>query len=64
MKTSRDSLAARPLLLLAFVAALCSLFSAAQQTTNLTDPIVLTGADRRPALSLDGDWASIIDPYF
>lgn len=27
-------------------------------------PIVLTGADRRPAISLDGDWASIIDPYF
>ena len=28
------------------------------------DPIVLTGADRRPALSLDGDWATIVDPYF
>jgi beta-glucuronidase len=28
------------------------------------DPIVLTGADRRPAISLDGDWASIVDPYF
>ncbi len=27
-------------------------------------PIVLTGADRRPATSLDGDWASIVDPYF
>jgi beta-glucuronidase len=27
-------------------------------------PIVLTGADHRPALSLDGDWASIVDPYF
>ena len=27
-------------------------------------PIVITGADRRPAISLDGDWASIIDPYF
>src|ERR1035438_7742029 len=27
-------------------------------------PIVLTGADRRPATSLNGDWASIIDPYF
>ena len=25
---------------------------------------VLTGADRRPAISLDGDWASIVDPYF
>jgi beta-glucuronidase len=27
-------------------------------------PIVLTGADRRPAISLDGDWAAIVDPYF
>ncbi len=27
-------------------------------------PIILTGADRRPALSLDGDWATIVDPYF
>jgi beta-glucuronidase len=27
-------------------------------------PIVMTGADRRPATSLDGDWASIVDPYF
>jgi beta-glucuronidase len=28
------------------------------------EPIVLTGADRRPATSLYGEWASIIDPYF
>jgi beta-glucuronidase len=27
-------------------------------------PIVITGADRRPAISLDGEWASIVDPYF
>jgi beta-glucuronidase len=27
-------------------------------------PIVLTGADRRPVTSLNGDWASIVDPYF
>ena len=26
--------------------------------------VVLTGADRRPAVSLGGEWASIIDPYF
>ena len=25
---------------------------------------IFTGADRRPAVSLDGDWASIVDPYF
>ena len=27
-------------------------------------PIVITGADRRPAISLDGEWATIVDPYF
>jgi len=27
-------------------------------------PIVLTGADRRPATSLNGEWAAIADPYF
>jgi beta-glucuronidase len=27
-------------------------------------PIVITGADMRPATSLDGDWATIVDPYF
>ncbi|MGA7831393.1 MAG: glycoside hydrolase family 2 TIM barrel-domain containing protein [Terracidiphilus sp.] len=26
-------------------------------------PIVLTGADLRPALSLDGEWKTIVDPY-
>jgi len=26
--------------------------------------LVLTGADRRPATSLNGEWASIVDPYF
>lgn len=26
--------------------------------------MVLTGADRRPATSLNGEWASIVDPYF
>lgn len=27
-------------------------------------PIILTGADRRPAISLNGDWAAVVDPYF
>jgi beta-glucuronidase len=36
--------------------------SAAAQA--ISAPIVLTGADRRPAISLDGDWATIVDPYF
>jgi len=25
---------------------------------------VLTGVDRRATISLDGEWASIVDPYF
>lgn len=29
-----------------------------------SEPIVITGADRRPAISLDGEWASIVDPFF
>ncbi|HZB89055.1 MAG TPA: glycoside hydrolase family 2 TIM barrel-domain containing protein [Terracidiphilus sp.] len=36
--------------------------SAAAQATSGT--MVLTGADRRPAASLNGEWASIADPYF
>src|SRR5579859_1083326 len=38
----------------------------AQQTDggNLNETVILTGADRRPAVSLDGEWASIVDPYF
>jgi len=35
--------------------------SAAAQSVSA--PMILTGADRRPALSLDGEWATIIDPY-
>ena len=27
-------------------------------------PMVMTGTDRRPAVSLNGEWASIVDPYF
>jgi len=27
-------------------------------------PIILTGADVRPSTSLNGDWATIVDPYF
>jgi beta-glucuronidase len=38
--------------------------SAAWAATPTPAPIVLTGADRRPALSLDGEWGSIVDPYF
>ncbi|MGD0546309.1 MAG: glycoside hydrolase family 2 TIM barrel-domain containing protein [Terracidiphilus sp.] len=35
---------------------------AAAQTASA--PIILTGAGLRPAISLDGEWATIVDPYF
>ena len=37
--------------------------AASAQPAPVKTPIVITGADRRPAASLDGDWASIVDPY-
>ena len=43
------------------VAALSAMACAAQAVSA---PIVLTGADRRPATSLNGEWGSIADPYF
>ena len=53
-----NALIARGIILTAMAAALLSVCNAAPV------PIVLTGADRRPAISLDGNWASIVDPYF
>jgi beta-glucuronidase len=38
--------------------------AAASWAQSASAPIVLTGADRRSALSLGGQWASIVDPYF
>lgn len=49
--------------LCALIALLLGLASAVTGQTP-SNPIVLTGADRRPALSLNGQWASIVDPYF
>jgi beta-glucuronidase len=36
---------------------------AQQAPAAVAAPIVLTGADVRPALSLNGEWATIVDPY-
>lgn len=36
----------------------------AQQGALVSVPIVITGADMRPATSLDGEWHTIVDPYF
>jgi beta-glucuronidase len=39
-------------------------FASAQAKPESTPPaIVLTGADMRPATSLNGNWATIVDPY-
>jgi beta-glucuronidase len=34
------------------------------QSAKVAPPIVMTGADMRPATSLDGEWGTIVDPYF
>jgi beta-glucuronidase len=34
------------------------------QEPQVRAPIVITGADMRPATSLNGDWGAIVDPYF
>jgi len=64
MKGALKTLSAGAALALLFAAT--SLASVAQATNNSgrSAPIVITGADRRPSLSLNGEWASIGDPYF
>ena len=58
--SSRLPFRALTIVLAAFSIAIPAAFAAAPAAA----PIVLTGADRRPAQSLDGEWASIVDPYF
>ena len=52
------------LVLIAGAAVLFAAHAAIAQSAPVHMPIVLTGADMRPATSLDGDWGSIVDPYF
>jgi beta-glucuronidase len=47
--------------LLGVTSVYCGL-SAWSQAINA--PLAFTGVDRRPALSLNGDWATMVDPYF
>src|SRR5271165_1478871 len=57
--------AARVLQTIAPIAAAIALLAAgAAWAAQPPAPIVITGADRRPAISLDGEWGSIVDPYF
>jgi beta-glucuronidase len=51
-----------PIALGTFLASLVAAFLALPALSAA--PIVLTGADRRPSISLDGEWGSIVDPYF
>src|SRR5579863_8975508 len=51
----------RASLFLGILAVVPAMRAGAQATEGT---IVLTGADRRPAMSLNGEWASIVDPYF
>ncbi len=48
---------------LAVLTVILSLTGFAVAQTAVAAPIVLTGADKRPGLSLDGDWHVIADPY-
>jgi beta-glucuronidase len=52
-----------PLVLIAFAVLAGSAIAWAAPDPG-PSPIVITGADRRAAISLDGDWATVVDPYF
>ena len=49
---------------IALVATLMFLGALRANAQGTSGTMVLTGADRRPAASLNGEWASIVDPYF
>jgi beta-glucuronidase len=48
----------------AFIAVMFAVIAASAPAQATSGTIVLTGADRRPATSLNGEWASIVDPFF
>jgi len=57
--------ASRAVMLITMGALLASLAVQAQPSQAPEPaPIVITGADMRPATSLNGDWHTIVDPYF
>ena len=67
MKQHSQKCIARTFKRIAFVAAMLTALtpgSSAFAVSAAPAPIILTGADRRPAISLEGEWASIVDPYF
>ncbi len=54
----------KPISIMTTRLAACLALIAATAAWAAPAPIVLTGADRRPAISLNGDWGTIVDPYF
>jgi beta-glucuronidase len=52
------------LVLLAAVEAFPAPADAQAGPAPVKPPIVITGADMRPATSLNGEWGAIVDPYF
>ncbi|HTB97404.1 MAG TPA: glycoside hydrolase family 2 TIM barrel-domain containing protein [Terracidiphilus sp.] len=44
--------------------ALCVVAASGARAQATSGTIVMTGADRRPAISLNGEWSSIVDPFF
>ncbi len=54
---------ASPIRMIALVVVLDAVVACVSSRAE-SGPIVLTGADRRPAMSLNGDWNTIVDPYF
>ncbi|MGA9127971.1 MAG: glycoside hydrolase family 2 TIM barrel-domain containing protein [Terracidiphilus sp.] len=61
--TCLNALLTRGMFLSAIAAALLAVPGAWASPALGSAPIVLTGADLRPALSLDGEWKTIVDPY-
>ena len=52
------------LVMLSAIALLFASRASQAQQAPTAAPIVLTGADMRPATSLNGEWHTIVDPYF
>ena len=62
-----DGLGPAELIAVVLAAAVATLFpirALQAQTMPAQAPIVITGADMRPATSLNGDWHTIVDPYY
>jgi beta-glucuronidase len=50
--------------LLAVIGALSAPRALQAESAPASSPIVITGADMRPHMSLNGEWGAIVDPYF